>query len=286
MSEQLIEKLAPRLRHLDDGAYDRTYRSGTSFSGTAEHQFVADLLRSLQIPFREKVRPSQRAPVADFRVEDTLVFIEPHFTPPQRKELAKSRLRVVIIRRDASRSDRADHGFRVLGLGQEGRLQTIFLDDPSFNFDYAHILPKTEKCSVMHGHTSSVLVEVIGRPVEGMVVDFGVAKRIVKEALAGLDHKLFINTKYVTSVDDKMVALRFDTAHGEFAIRAPKQTTVLMEGEATVENLARLVLETIAPRMPENVTSVGVYVYEGLNKGSHVLAKLHSDGAEGRRRRR
>jgi 6-pyruvoyltetrahydropterin/6-carboxytetrahydropterin synthase len=59
-----------------------------------------------------------------------------------------------------------------------------------------------------------------------------------------------------------------------------------MDGEATVENLAKEVLGRIAPRMPRNVTAVGVYVYEGLNKGSHILAKLHEDGAQTSRRKR
>jgi 6-pyruvoyltetrahydropterin/6-carboxytetrahydropterin synthase len=86
-------------------------------------------------------------------------------------------------------------------------------------------------------------------------------------------------------VDPKSVELRFETVHGEFAIRAPKDTTVMLKGEATVENLAREVLERIAPMMPKNVTAVGVYVYEGLNKGSHILAKLHRDGARGGRRK-
>ena len=138
----------------------------------------------------------------------------------------------------------------------------------------------------MHGHTSSVLVEVIGRPIEGMVVDFGVAKPIVREAVRELDHKLFINEKYVTQMDPKSVTLKFDTVHGEFVIKAPRATTVLLQGEATVENLAKEVLERIAPRMPNNVTAVGVYVYEGLNKGSHLLAKLHQDGAGTRRKKR
>jgi hypothetical protein len=36
--------------------------------------------------------------------------------------------------------------------------------------------------------------------------------------------------------------------------------------------------------MPENVESVGVYVYEGLNKGTHLLALIHSREAERRRK--
>jgi 6-pyruvoyltetrahydropterin/6-carboxytetrahydropterin synthase len=251
------------------------------------HQLVTDLLDSLRIDYQENVKlPGPGSLRADFQVKNTWVFVEPDFNEKEQKELLAKRKNCVIIRRDLLRSDRLDHGLRVIGLGEESGVQTIFLDDPSFNFDYAHILPKTEKCSVMHGHTSSVLVEVVGHPIDGMVVDFGVAKQIVREVVRRLDHKLFINEKYVTAVDSKSVSLVFDTVHGEFAIRAPKETTVMMKGEATVENLAREFLSRIVPKMPSNVTAVGVYVYEGLNKGSHILAKLHQDGARSRRKKR
>ncbi|HKT22213.1 MAG TPA: 6-carboxytetrahydropterin synthase [Nitrososphaerales archaeon] len=287
MNEQLLMKLAPRLKHLEDGAYERAYRNGKGTAKTSVHQLIFDLLESLGIEFKEKVVvPRTGGLVADFRVKDTYVFVEPSLDEKQLGHIKASKKKALVIRRDSLRSDRSDHGLRVLGLGEQGGLQTIFLDDPSFNFDYAHILPKTEKCSVMHGHTTSVLVEVIGRPIDGMVVDFAVAKQIVREAVRGLDHKLFISERYVTAVDSDSVSLKFETVHGEFAIRAPKQTTVLLEGEATVENLAREVLGRIAPKMPENVSAVGVYAYEGLNKGSHILAKLHEDGAQGRRRKR
>ena len=287
MSEELLAKLVPGLKSLNRGAYEKVYRKAGRVSKTGTHLLVAELLESLGIGFEEKVPvPQTGGLVADFRVKDTYVFVEPELGKGQVSELRGSKKNVVVIRKESLRSGRSDHGVRVISLGEEGGLQTIFLDDPSFNFDYAHILPKTEKCSVMHGHTSSVLVEVIGRPVGGMVVDFAVAKQIVKEAVRGLDHKLFINERYVTSVDPEGVSLKIITVHGPFAIKAPRQTTVLMPGEATVENLAREVLGRITPKMPTNVTAVGVYVYEGLNKGSHILARLHLDGAEGRRKKR
>ena len=287
MSEQLLSKLAPRLRSLNQGGYERAYLSKGRRASTSTHQLVADLLDSLGIGFKMDVKvPGAPRLAADFVANGTWIFVERDLNGAELRALAARKTKSVMILREASRSDRLDHGIRVLGLGEGGRRQTIFLDDPSFNFDYAHILPKTEKCSVMHGHTSSVLVEVAGRPVEGMVVDFGVAKQIVRDAVRSLDHKLFINEKYVTQMDQTSVTLKFDTVHGEFAIKAPRGTTVMMEGEATVENLAREVLGRIAPRMPKNVTSVGVYVYEGLNKGSHLLAKLHQEGARARRRKR
>ena len=287
MSEQLLAKLAPRLRKLDEGAYERVYRVKKGFMATGTHQLVADLLDSLNVRYKENAKvPGMKGVVADFMVNGVMVFAERKFRDEERRTLSKLGRKMVMIEREPLRSDGFDHGLRVLGLGEEGRFQTIFLDDPSFNFDYAHILPKTEKCSVMHGHTSSVLVELVGRPVDGMVVDFGIAKQAVREAVRSLDHKLFIHEKYVTAVDTKSVTLKFETVHGEFAIKAPKETTVTLKGEASVENLAKEVLGRIAPRMPENVTAVGVYVYEGLNKGSHILAKLHQDGATGRRKKR
>jgi 6-pyruvoyltetrahydropterin/6-carboxytetrahydropterin synthase len=54
----------------------------------------------------------------------------------------------------------------------------------------------------------------------------------------------------------------------------PKASTFLMEGEATIENLADSVLKLLAPKMPKQVQGIGVYIYEGLNKGSHIMTSL------------
>ena len=277
MKRDLMLELVPKLKRLDEGGYARGYRSGGSLVSSSTHQLLKALLDSLRIPYTENLPVKGTNLKADFLVNGTWVLVEREPRSAELKALA-GKERLIIINRESARSDRFDPGVRVLGLEEEGRLQTIFLDDPSFNFDYAHILPKTQKCSVMHGHTSSVLVEIVGRPIEGMVVDFGVAKKIVRDAVGDLDHKLFINEKYVTKEDARSVTLAFETVHGTFRIEAPKGTTVLLQGEATVENLAREVLDRIANRMPENVTAVGVYVYEGLNKGSHLLAKIHQRG--------
>ena len=287
MAQDLLTNLIPRLRALDKGAYERVYRSGGRLRRTSTHELIANLLDLLKIPYKENVTVGGAGTVVvDFLVNGTWVFVDREISLTEQRALAAKKKNCVIVSRDSLRSDRFDHGIRVLGLGEEGALQSIFLDDPSFSFDYAHILPKTQKCSVMHGHTSSLLVEVIGHPIDGMVVDFGVAKQIVRQAVAGLDHKLFMNEKYVTKMDDRSVTLMFETVHGPFAIQAPRDTTVLLSGEATVENLAGEVLGRVAQKMPENVTAVGVYVYEGLNKGSHLLAHLHRAGVEKRRRKR
>lgn len=286
MGQELVSRLAPRLRDLKGGGYSRAHlRKGRAFA-SGLHQVVADLLDALKVPYETDVRLGKGLPDADFLVNGTSVFVGRELKRGEERALADSGRDCVFVDLDRIRSDDFDHGIRLRGLGEEAGIQTIFLDDPSFNFDYAHILPRTQKCSVMHGHTSSALVEIVGRPVDGMVVDFGEAKEAVRDAVRSLDHKLFISKRYVTKGKGEAVSLKFDTVHGEFQIRAPRSTTVLLDGEATVENLAREVLARISPRMPENVTAVGVYVYEGLNKGSHLLAQIHSGQVERRRRRR
>ncbi|MDV3293860.1 MAG: 6-carboxytetrahydropterin synthase [Nitrososphaerales archaeon] len=288
MQETLIERLAPHLKELGDGGYRRVYRRKLGTYETSLRLGLAGILDSLGLRFREQVPVPGTSLKADFEANGTFLFVDRDLGRGDLRQLSKSRSKTVLVRLSSQRSDREDSGVRVIeiGSGRGDREQTIFLDDPSFNFDYAHILPDTRKCSVMHGHTSSVLVEVIGEPVEGMVIDFGEAKDVIRGAIRSLDHKLFINEKYVTSEDGKSVALAFKTAHGDFAIKAPKATTVLLSGEATVENLANEVLKRITPRMPSNVSAVGVYVYEGMNKGSHLLAQLHNREAERRRKKR
>jgi 6-pyruvoyltetrahydropterin/6-carboxytetrahydropterin synthase len=287
LTDASTERPSQRLRTLREGGYVRDYVKGGHLYRSSLQAAVADILDALSVRKAENVAVPGTELTADFEVNGTFVFVDRVLNESETRQLERLR-KCVLICSSPLRSDRQDSGLRVIAMGKEDRgdLQTIFMDDSSFNFDYAHILPATQKCSVMHGHTSSALVEITGRPIDGMVVDFGLAKEAIRDSIRSLDHKLFINRKYVEREDARSVTLRFRTVHGDFAIQAPKGTTVLLEDEATVENLARELLSRISPRMPENVTAVGVYVYEGLNKGAHILAQLHQIGDERARRRR
>ncbi len=151
---------------------------------------------------------------------------------------------------------------------------SIFLEDASFSFDYAHILPLVEKCSILHGHTSSVMVELVGQMKDNLLVDFGVAKKIIKEVVNIFDHKFFINKKYLKKEDESHYFIQFDGPKGMFELQVPKNTTYLLEGEATVENLSSEIIKLLVPKMPSNVEAVGVYIYEGYNKGSHIISNI------------
>ena len=48
----------------------------------------------------------------------------------------------------------------------------------------------------------------------------------------------------------------------------------LLKGEATVENLSTEIIRLLGPKLPPNIEAVGVYIYEGYNKGSHIISSL------------
>lgn len=71
-----------------------------------------------------------------------------------------------------------------------------------FNFETAHVLYNYDgKCKNMHGHSYKLFVTVKGNPINdldhhknGMVVDFGDIKKIVKEEIVDIwDHAVLVN---------------------------------------------------------------------------------------------
>lgn len=162
----------------------------------------------------------------------------------------------------------------VLYKTREVQTGSIFIEDPSFAFDYAHILPLVEKCSILHGHTSSVMVELVGEMKNNLLVDFGEAKKIIKEVISILDHKFFINKRYLVKDDGVHCNIAFDGPKGKFDLQMPRNTTYLLEGEATVENLSTEIIRLLVPKMPKNIEAVGVYIYEGYNKGAHIISQI------------
>lgn len=157
---------------------------------------------------------------------------------------------------------------------KEPQTGSIFMEDPSFAFDYAHILPLVEKCSILHGHTSAVMVELVGQMKNNLLVDFGEAKKIIKDSISFLDHKFFINKKYLKKEDDSHFVISFEGPKGMFELQVPKDTTYLLEGEATVENLSTEIIKILVPKLPKNIEAVGVYIYEGYNKGAHIISQI------------
>lgn len=146
------------------------------------------------------------------------------------------------------------------------------LEDDSLNFDYAHFLPAIEKCSTIHGHSSRVIVEVEGvKDANGVIVDFGILKKAVREAIAKIDHKLIICRKYVSRLDSEKVVASFTGRGGEYRLEIPASQALITDFESTVENIATLISEYVLDRMPGTVLAVKVSVSEGIGKSAEVV---------------
>ena len=140
------------------------------------------------------------------------------------------------------------------------------------------------------------MVELSGQMKDNLLVDFGIAKKTVKDVVNVFDHKFFVNKKYVESDDEQHYAGQVWRCQRNFQMQVPKNTTYLLEGEATVENLSMEIIKLLAEEFPSNVEAIGVYIYEGdttkvltsyqIFHDNKNGAKNHRKGMESRIRKR
>ncbi len=149
---------------------------------------------------------------------------------------------------------------------------SLFIEDDSLHFDYGHSLPGSKTCSVLHGHSSRVSAEIFGQVgKDGMIVDFGDAKAALKEALSSVDHKFIIGRKYVVESSPKAVRVKFEGPNGAFDLTMPQSQVLLLDEEATSENIARFVAERALRRLPHGVDGIKLFFFEGVNKGASAF---------------
>jgi 6-pyruvoyltetrahydropterin/6-carboxytetrahydropterin synthase len=138
------------------------------------------------------------------------------------------------------------------------------------SFDYSHFLPENDRCFPLHGHTSLVNLEINGELLAtGMVVDFTEAKKILKETLSLLDHKLVTNRANARSEGNERIAVSYK----DFEFHMPLAQVFLLDGEGTSESIALAIGEKVMERMPKNVASIKLTITEGLRKGTVVKIK-------------
>lgn len=260
-----------------DGRYIRYVDGKGNLLRSRNELTIAELLRFLNIEYE------YNAPLTlddgstvrvDFKTEQGYIEVIDDASDVEKlKSIRSSSVRVLGVGKALSTASVDE----LNSISTYNEYASLVFEDPSLSFDYSHILPLVNKCSVLHGHTASVVVELIGIKDEksDMVIDFGEAKRLIKQALNALDHKFFISKKYLVEEDELHYRVAFDGPNGRFDLKVPKHTTFLFEGEATAENLAKEIIELIAARMPDNIKAIGVYIYEGVSKGAHIVARIN-----------
>lgn len=125
-----------------------------------------------------------------------------------------------------------------------------------FNFDMAHALDDHQgKCKNIHGHSYQLLVSVKGTPINkpgvsdnGMIIDFGDLKSIVKENIVSLyDHALVLANDSPFLKNDVILS-------------GTKLITV--DYQPTSENLIIDFASVIKSKLPSHVTLSRVFLRE------------------------
>ena len=127
-----------------------------------------------------------------------------------------------------------------------------------FSFEAAHALDGYDgPCREIHGHSYRLFVTVAGRPVAdpenpkyGMVMDFGVLKRIVNEQIVSrFDHA------FVLRDSERGRAVR-EALDGSFS------HIVVVDYQPTCENMLADFARRIASRLPEGVRLHSLRLHE------------------------
>jgi 6-pyruvoyltetrahydropterin/6-carboxytetrahydropterin synthase len=119
----------------------------------------------------------------------------------------------------------------------------------TFNFETGHALHGYDgKCKNIHGHSYKLFVTVIGTPINdynyvknGMVIDFGDLKKIVKEEIVDIfDHATVFNQ---------------NTPHKELALdlRAKGHHVLLVDYQPTSEMMIQDFAQKIINKLPDNI---------------------------------
>jgi 6-pyruvoyltetrahydropterin/6-carboxytetrahydropterin synthase len=129
-----------------------------------------------------------------------------------------------------------------------------------------------------------ITVMLCGEPdATGMVVDFGEAKRVVKEVLERFDHKLIAPADAVMGPPDAqgILEIAFTTRAGPHRLFVPATEVAVIDRDATVEHLSALLAEAILRAMPANVQRVMVRMFEGVGKSALSMVGVAGDQGPG-----
>jgi 6-pyruvoyltetrahydropterin/6-carboxytetrahydropterin synthase len=127
-----------------------------------------------------------------------------------------------------------------------------------FDFETAHALYGYDgKCKNIHGHSYRLHVTVIGTPIDdlsnnknGMVLDFGDLKKLVKEEIVDVfDHTTILNGK---SPHKELAQTLKDNAH----------RIVLVDYQPTSENMLFDIADRIKKQLPKHVSLHSLKLFE------------------------
>lgn len=144
-------------------------------------------------------------------------------------------------------------------------------------FSACHFLPGHHKCNHLHGHNYAIHLELDGEPMDnGVVYDFVVLKKAMKEAANKLDHCVLMpGQSSEVSVEEDGVAVNVQFENKRYSF--PKEDVEILDLEVvSAEMLAVYILNKIIADLENtaNLSKIGVGVDEGKGQGAWVWKEL------------
>ena len=137
-----------------------------------------------------------------------------------------------------------------------------------FSFEMAHALEGHDgACRQIHGHSYRLWVTVKGTPLEskspkqGMVVDFGELKQIVREEIVGhYDHAFVVHR---TDANDELIN----------ELSSHYDNIITVDWQPTSENLVARFVEILRLKLPAGVTLCSVRLSETASSWAEWCAE-------------
>ena len=128
-------------------------------------------------------------------------------------------------------------------------------------FSACHFIPRHEKCSRLHGHSYIVRLRLEGDiGEEGMIMDFVVLKKKLREIIDELDHKTLLPTAskdVKLSIDNESVEA---VSCGKRYVFPRMDVTLLDIPTTTAEEMSKMMAERMVKELelPPNVKSLSI----------------------------
>jgi len=142
-------------------------------------------------------------------------------------------------------------------------------------FSAAHVMIGHDRCGRLHGHDYAISVRLDGEPSsDGIIMDFGTLKNLVREIAKELDHKLLVAKRHKNvAIKGGKVTMR----SGRSVYQVPLRDCAVLDIEQTsAEELAQWVGKKLKPMLRdfENLTHLQVKVEEGMGQSVWLSIKL------------
>lgn len=125
------------------------------------------------------------------------------------------------------------------------------------DFAAAHFVSEGGKCECLHGHNYQVAVLVEGKlDSHGMVVDFRVLKKILRQLCQEWDHRVLLPTRSkLIVVERKENQFHVETPGGVYSF--PVSDVVLLEvSETTAEEMGRILCRSLGKTLKSQFPNI------------------------------